>query len=72
MGKHTKVVSMAGELNLPLFRLEIIPIEHVRDVLKYALVEAPTPVDWDEAAEEAAAAEATLKKDGDGPGATAH
>ncbi|WP_306116558.1 MULTISPECIES: endopeptidase La [unclassified Roseovarius] len=52
--------------------LEIIPVEHVRDVLKHALVETPTPVEWDEAAEEAAAAEAALKKDGDAPGATAH
>ena len=52
--------------------LEIIPVEHVRDVLKHALVSEPTPVDWDEAAEEAAAAEAALKKDSDGPGATTH
>ena len=52
--------------------LEIIPVEHVRDVLKYALTETPEPIEWDEAAEEAAAAEAAMKSDGDGPGATTH
>ena len=49
--------------------LNIVPVEHVRDVLKLALVEAPEPVEWDEAAEEAAAAEAALKSS-DGRGAT--
>ena len=38
--------------------LEIIPVSNVKDVLKHALVREPEPVDWDEAAEEAAAAEA--------------
>ena len=51
--------------------LEIIPVAHVRDVLDHALVRQPEPVEWDEAAEEAAAAEAALK-DRDGAGATAH
>jgi len=51
--------------------LEIIPVEHVSDVLKLALVDTPEPVEWDEAAEEAAAAEAALKPK-DGAGATAH
>jgi len=36
--------------------LQIIPVTHVREVLKYALVRDPEPVEWDEAAEEAAAA----------------
>jgi ATP-dependent Lon protease len=36
--------------------LKIIPVEHVSDVLKLALVRAPEPIEWDEAAEEAAAA----------------
>ncbi len=36
--------------------LKIIPVSDVREVLKYALVEAPEPIEWDEAAEEAAAA----------------
>ena len=36
--------------------LEIIPVSNVREVLARALVRAPEPVEWDEAAEEAAAA----------------
>jgi len=40
--------------------LEIIPVDHVREVLKHALVAKPMPIEWDEAAEEAAAA--TLAK----------
>ena len=36
--------------------LTIIPVTHVREVLKQALVRTPEPVEWDEAAEEAAAA----------------
>ncbi|QFT93297.1 Lon protease [Roseovarius sp. THAF9] len=52
--------------------LEIIPVEHVSDVLKLALVEAPEPVEWDEAAEEAAAAEAARKSGEDGAGAVTH
>ncbi|HKK85717.1 MAG TPA: endopeptidase La [Roseovarius sp.] len=51
--------------------LDIIPVDHVRDVLKLALVRTPEPVEWDEEAEEAAAAEAALKS-GEGAGATAH
>jgi len=54
--------------------LEIIPVSHVSEVLKYALVEAPEPVEWDEAAEEAAAAaaEAALKANAVASGAVAH
>ncbi|NEX44775.1 endopeptidase La [Pseudotabrizicola algicola] len=36
--------------------LTIIPVNHVREVLAAALVRQPEPVEWDEAAEEAAAA----------------
>ncbi|MFD0979272.1 endopeptidase La [Tropicimonas aquimaris] len=36
--------------------LVIIPVAHVRDVLKNALVRMPEPIEWDEAAEEEAAA----------------
>ncbi len=36
--------------------LNIIPVTHVREVLAQALVRQPEPVEWDEAAEEAAAA----------------
>ena len=40
--------------------LEIIPVAHVRDVLKHALVHQPEAIDWDEEAEEAARAKAAL------------
>jgi ATP-dependent Lon protease len=36
--------------------LKIIPVSHVREVLAQALVRQPEPIEWDEAAEEAAAA----------------
>ena len=52
--------------------LDIIPVDHVRDVLRLALVRAPEPVEWDEEAEEAAAAEAALKSGEEGRGAVAH
>lgn len=52
--------------------LKIVPVDHVRDVLKLALTEEPEPVEWDEAAEEAAAAEAARKAGGEGSGAVAH
>ena len=51
--------------------LEIIPVSHVRDVLARALVRKPEPVEWDEAAEEAAALAAKLA-DNAGAAATAH
>jgi len=50
--------------------LEIIPVAHVRDVLARALVRTPEPVEWDEAAEEAAAA--ALKGESEKPGQVAH
>ncbi len=50
--------------------LEIIPVSHVSEVLKLALVREPEPVEWDEAAEEAAAA-ALAAKSGV-PAQTAH
>ena len=37
--------------------LQIIPVSNVREVLRHALVRMPEPLEWDEAAEEAAAAE---------------
>ena len=51
--------------------LTIIPVTHVREVLEHALVRKPEPVEWDEAAEEAAAA-ARKSAPGEGAGATAH
>ncbi len=51
--------------------LEIIPVKHVSEVLKQALVREPEPIEWDEAAEEAAAAAAKAAENA-GPSATAH
>jgi ATP-dependent Lon protease len=50
--------------------LEIIPVEHVSDVIKLALVEEPEAIDWDEAAEEAAAQ--AMAKENTGASAIAH
>lgn len=50
--------------------LTIIPVKHVSEVLKHALVRKPEPIEWDEAAEEAAAA--ALKAENGGAGARAH
>ena len=36
--------------------LEIVPVSHVSEVLRHALVRQPEAIDWDEAAEEAALA----------------
>ena len=52
--------------------LDIIPVDHVTDVLKLALVDTPEPVEWDEAAEEAAAAEAARASGPDGSTAITH
>lgn len=50
--------------------LQIIPVSHVSEVLKHALARQPEPVEWDEEAEEAAAARAKVV--GEVPGAVAH
>jgi len=52
--------------------LEIIPVSHVSEVLKRVLVRQPKPVEWDEAAEEAAAAKAALTGAAGSASATAH
>jgi ATP-dependent Lon protease len=51
--------------------LQIIPVSNVREVLLQALVRQPVPVEWDEAAEEAAAAARALTA-GAAAVATAH
>jgi len=51
--------------------LEIIPVSHVSEVLKLALVREPEAVEWDEEAEEAARLARALDRDA-GEGATAH
>jgi len=52
--------------------LTIIPVSHVSEVLKLALVRQPEPIEWDEEAEEAAAAAKAIPVVEDLPGATAH
>jgi ATP-dependent Lon protease len=52
--------------------LEIIPVTHVREVLERALVGTPEAVEWDEIAEEEAAAARAAMSSTDGAGATAH
>ena len=54
--------------------LTIIPVSHVREVLKRALVRMPEAVEWDEAAEEAAEATrlAAARDQGNGGAAIAH
>ena len=44
--------------------LKVIPVSTVQEVLKHALVSEPEPIDWDEAAEEAAAAALATKEGG--------
>jgi len=51
--------------------MEIIPVSNVREVLTHALTRAPEPIEWDEEAEEAAAAQ-RLEASGGGASATAH
>ena len=52
--------------------LEIIPVKHVSEVLKIALTREPEPIEWDEAAEEAAAAQRAAELAARAPGATTH
>jgi ATP-dependent Lon protease len=52
--------------------LEIVPVTHVRQVLERALVRQPVAVEWDELAEEAAAAARAAAMPQDPPWATAH
>jgi ATP-dependent Lon protease len=52
--------------------LDIIPVAHVRDVLRLALVRKPEPIEWDQASEEAAAAQRAKSVATDNPGAVAH
>ncbi|ADM09752.1 ATP-dependent protease LA [Parvularcula bermudensis HTCC2503] len=52
--------------------LEIIPVEHVDDVLKHALTGPLTPIEWDEAAEELAAKARAAQTVDDGPVVVTH
>jgi ATP-dependent Lon protease len=53
-------------------RMEIIPVAFMDDVLKHALVRMPEPIEWDEVAEEAAAAARAAAEKTAGEGARAH
>ncbi len=52
--------------------LEIVPVSHADEVLKHALVSVPEAIEWDEAAEEAAAKAAADAAKGSGESVTAH
>ncbi|AVO36674.1 endopeptidase La [Pukyongiella litopenaei] len=78
-GITTVLIPQENEKDLPEIPdnvkegLTIIPVSHVSEVLEHALVRQPEPVEWDEAAEEEAAAARAALKDGDeGKSATAH
>ncbi|WP_298257075.1 endopeptidase La [uncultured Litoreibacter sp.] len=76
-GIKTVLIPAENEKDLPEIPdnvkagLEIIPVSHVSEVLKLALVSEPEAVEWDEEAEEAAAA-ALAAKGSDTSGAVAH
>ena len=76
-GIKTVLIPVDNEKDLPEIPdnvkegLTIIPVKHVSEVLEHALVSKPEPIEWDEAAEEAAAA-AALAKNAGGLDATAH
>jgi ATP-dependent Lon protease len=53
-------------------RMEIIPVAFMDDVLKHALTRMPEPIEWDEVAEEAAAAARAAAEKTAGEGARAH
>ena len=52
--------------------LTIIPVKHVSEVLKHALVREPEAIEWDQDAEDAAAAAALARRNAAGDSATAH
>ncbi len=77
-GIKTVLIPQENEKDLPEIPdnvkegLTIIPVSHVSEVLKHALTATPEAIEWDEAAEEeAAAAKAAIRAEG-GASATAH
>ncbi len=52
--------------------LEIIPVSRMDEVLKHALVRMPEPIEWDEEAEEAAAAARAAADKAKEPATRAH
>jgi len=76
-GIKTVLIPAENEKDLPEIPdnvkagLKIIPVSHVSEVLKLALVSEPEAIEWDEAAEEAAQT-ALAAKGTDSSGAVAH
>jgi ATP-dependent Lon protease len=76
-GIKTVLIPVDNEKDLPEIPdnvkegLQIIAVKHVSEVLENALVSKPEAIEWDEAAEEAAAAAALARSTGQ-LGATAH
>ncbi len=76
-GVKTVLIPADNEKDLPEIPdnvkagMEIIPVSNVREVLTHALIRVPEPIEWDEEAEEAAAARRLAGSD-DGASATAH
>ena len=76
-GIKTVLIPVDNEKDLPEIPdnvkegLQIIAVKHVSEVLDHALVSKPEAIEWDEAAEEAAAAAALARSTGQ-LGATAH
>jgi ATP-dependent Lon protease len=76
-GIKTVLIPQENEKDLPEIPdnvkegMTIIPVSHVSEVLKHALVSEPEAIEWDEAAEEAAMAQAALAASSAG-GAVAH
>ena len=76
-GVKTVLIPAENEKDLPEIPdnvkegLEIIPVHHVSEVLRHALVRQPEPIEWDEAAEEAAASQSKLSAGEDGASAIA-
>jgi ATP-dependent Lon protease len=52
--------------------MELIPVSHMDQVMQHALVRAPMAIEWDELAEEAAAAARGKVNPADGEGAVTH
>jgi ATP-dependent Lon protease len=71
-GVKTVLIPSENEKDLP--EIPDIPVSHVSEVLKHALVRQPEGIEWDEEAEEAAAKALSGASDstGDGAGALAH
>ena len=72
-GIKTVLIPVENERDLPEIPdnvkqgLTIIPVSHVSEVLKLALVRQPEPIEWDEEAEEAAALARAKPAEGGAP-----